>query len=594
MNNYNPYLDEFLKMYSQSLISTEKTRGYDPDTYVETKLDRELIPRIFNAGTRLVILTGNAGDGKTAFIQRIEAIARKQGATFSTQTENGCKFELNGISYETLYDGSQDFQGRNNELLLTTLFRDFEGNREPVGSFTKIIAINEGKLRDFILRKPKYGWLGKFTHHYLEYDDYGLPESLVFLNLNLRSVVDGNDDQDSIFDMLLNRWLDNGNTKGIWDHCKPDNCAYADKCYVKFNVDSLRNKTLGGEIRKRLKTLVLAAHLKRVKHVTIRDIRSLLSFIIFNKYDCKTIQKNVDDGTSYIDRFYYNNAFNSEERDRILQILSELDVAKVNNPKLDNFLYFVSPGSSDYQNILCRSTDTLSADIPLLQDVFNGRPEGTHDSDPARKLNAQLFHRSMRRKLYFEGDSEKMTHTFLCSWEDLLPYGKFKEFSAFMSSGQDHKSEIRRDLTLAISKSEHIYNDIVGQENLCLRSSTSKNSTTKAFYGFRSSDFEVTLSMIGDQNRYLEYYPNCLVLQLVDKTARLEISIDLFEILMRIREGYIPSPSEIRSFFLNLEMFKRRVVTTRSSSVFLTEDDSNLFKVERNSKHKLIMTKVGN
>jgi len=72
----------------------------------------------------------------------------------------------------------------------------------------------------------------------------------------------------------------------------------------------------------------------------------------------------------------------------------------------------------------------------------------------------------------------------------------------------------------------------------------------------------------------------------------LTISLDLFEILMRIKEGYMPTSSEIKTFFLNLEMFKRRVTTKNSDSVFLTEDDTNLFKLERTAENKLVMTRA--
>ena len=68
----NPHVDAFLTIYSQSERSTGGTRGYDPETYVETKLDHNLIPRILDAKTKLVVLTGNAGDGKTTFIQHPE------------------------------------------------------------------------------------------------------------------------------------------------------------------------------------------------------------------------------------------------------------------------------------------------------------------------------------------------------------------------------------------------------------------------------------------------------------------------------------------------------------------------------------------
>jgi hypothetical protein len=67
----NAHVEKLLTIYSQSELSTGGTRGYDPETYVETKLDHSLIPRILQSQMRLVILTGNAGDGKTAFIQHI-------------------------------------------------------------------------------------------------------------------------------------------------------------------------------------------------------------------------------------------------------------------------------------------------------------------------------------------------------------------------------------------------------------------------------------------------------------------------------------------------------------------------------------------
>jgi len=156
-------------MYSQSERSTGGTRGYNPETYLKTKLDRNLIPRILDPKTKLVILTGNAGDGKTAFIQHLEKIASDQKAKVSKRTDNGCTFTLDGVTYQTLYDGSQDFEGTANDAVLAGFFHEMEGEKAPEGDFTKVIAINEGKLRDFILNKHQYRWLGKQVHHYLNY-----------------------------------------------------------------------------------------------------------------------------------------------------------------------------------------------------------------------------------------------------------------------------------------------------------------------------------------------------------------------------------------------------------------------------------------
>jgi len=312
MKNYNQNLDKFLKIYSQSLLSTGLTRGLDEKTYIQTKLDTDLKNDILDGQKKLVVLTGNAGDGKTAFIQLIESSARNNGSIFQEETDNGCKFDFNGFVFETLYDGSQDFEEISNETLLTSFFKPFEGSKEPDLNIVKIIAINEGKLRDFLLRKREYSWLGKQVHHYLEYDKYQLPDSLAFINLNNRAIVELNN-PDSIIDKLLHIFLDKNNDNKFWEPCKQENCEYYERCYIKQNIDTFNDGEVGPIVKERLKELVKILYLKRVKHITMRDIRSLLSYILFNKYTCHQIQEDIDNQTNLLKRYFYNNGFEENE-----------------------------------------------------------------------------------------------------------------------------------------------------------------------------------------------------------------------------------------------------------------------------------------
>lgn len=591
MKNYNPNIDEFLKFYSQSDRSTKGTRGYDPKTYVETKLDAKLTPAIFNPSTKLVILSGNAGDGKTAYIERVEAYAQDQGAQDFVKTDNGCTFNLNGVAFQTLYDGSQDFQGEKNDAVLTGFFKEFEGDKAPTASLTKIIAINEGKLRDFILGKSVYRWLGKQVHHYLTFEGFRPHESLIFVNLNSRSVV-GVDDATSIFDKLLDRLLDANDEAGFWTHCSAENCAFADRCYIKYNVDSFRDPKIGPVIRQRLKRLILAVHFRKTRHITMRDLRSILSFVLFNKSTCSQLQAEIQDGKPILNRFYYNAIFNSQEEDRLAQILSQMDVASVSNPKLDNLINFCSPDDPATRALFLASETAAPADQPHLTNLFRNRPEGTLDTDPNRQSNARLYHAAIRRKLYFEGDESKLKTRGLPLCKDLLPYRQFDRFLEFIASRKDEGGELRNQLTLAVSKSERIYNETVGRENLCLRSGSAPRSATKAFYAFDASDFLVTVEDIGKQADFLEYLPNCIYYRPHDKSATLEIPLDLFEVLCRIHVGYVPTASEIQTFFLNLDMFKRRLTCRPSDSIILTDDDTSLFKIKRTPDLKLAMTKL--
>ena len=405
MTNKNPYVYEFLTFYSQSERSTGGTRGYDARTYVETKLDRDLAPKILNAEMKLVVLTGNAGDGKTAFIQRLEADARATGAAFGKQTDNGCQFTLNGVKFETPYDGSQDFQGTDNDAVLAAFFHDYEGNQPPAGAFTKIIAINEGKLRDFVLSKPQYSWLGKQVHHILSYHDFRADHALVFVNLNLRSVVDDGNGHESIFDRLLDRLLDRDQTGGFWEPCEPENCAYASRCYIKHNIDSLRDPLSGPQVRRRLKQWILALHLRKQRHITLRDLRSILAFILFNKWTCEQLQSHLDADQPIIDRFYYNAIFDHRENDRLAQLLAEMDVASVSNPKLDNYIHFHEPTSSDILRLFIVGDWEHTADLSHLQSLHANRPTGTQDQDPTR-LTKTLRSTML---LYAESCSSKAT-----------------------------------------------------------------------------------------------------------------------------------------------------------------------------------------
>lgn len=585
----NPHVNGFLTIYSQSERSTGGTRGYDPETYVETRLDRNLIPRIISPQTKLVILTGNAGDGKTAFIQHVECLLEERGADITKRTDNGFAFTSDGVTYQTLYDGSQDFEGTANDAVLASFFNELEGDRPPEGASTKVIAINEGKLRDFILNKPQYRWLGKQVHHYFNYGSFKPHASLVFVNLNLRSVVGIHEEDRSIFDLLLNKFLQ----PSFWEPCASENCDDSDSCPIRHNVGNFTDPQRGLEIRRRLEHLLLAVHFRKIRHITMRDLRSILSLILFGKLPCSKIHTQLAERALMIGGFYYNAAFSGEENDRIAQLLSDLDVARVSNPKLDNFIHFHSPDDPEMLDLFLPGERTYQADLPHLLCLYENRPQGTQDADPLRRACAQLYHASMRRKLFFEGDESKMIAASLPTWKDLLPYRRFDRFLEVIEAGKDSGGVLRDQLTLAISKSERIYNETVGREHLCLSSIGSRRTQTKSFYGFAASDFEVVVKDAGTQADFLEHMPNCLYYRHCDKSAELEIPLDLFEILCRIHDGYVPTASEIRTFFLNLEMFKRRVTAKQSDRIFLTEDDTNLFEIKSDPSAQLVMSKLG-
>ena len=127
--NVNPFVAHLQSLYSQSAVSNAGTRGEDAyGTYVTTALDEHLIPDVLDGAYRLVIITGNAGDGKTAFLERLAVAAVERGGQRGEPRVNGTDVRLpGGRLLRTNNDGSQDEGDRANDDVLTEFFAPVHG-----------------------------------------------------------------------------------------------------------------------------------------------------------------------------------------------------------------------------------------------------------------------------------------------------------------------------------------------------------------------------------------------------------------------------------------------------------------------------------
>lgn len=154
--NTNPFAVYLKTVYSQSSRSNAGTRGLDRlggQLYIETNLDKHLTPAVLEGQFRLVVISGNAGDGKTAFLQKLEKEARQRGKQVSpTHSGNGALFEHQGRRFLSNYDGSQDEGDKVNDVVLLEFLDPYQGDAATdwPDNETRLIAINEGRLVDFL------------------------------------------------------------------------------------------------------------------------------------------------------------------------------------------------------------------------------------------------------------------------------------------------------------------------------------------------------------------------------------------------------------------------------------------------------------
>ena len=88
----NTWVDNLLGLYQHSLTGNFDNRGLASDfarkTYINTLLDNELLPAVLNGNFKAVFLTGNPGDGKTAFLEKVYDVLNKRRNTKNDKRYN--------------------------------------------------------------------------------------------------------------------------------------------------------------------------------------------------------------------------------------------------------------------------------------------------------------------------------------------------------------------------------------------------------------------------------------------------------------------------------------------------------------------------
>ena len=341
------WLRWLLQSYPGSRWGNQETRGLDSafaeQTYVETPLEAALHDDVRARRVRLVVLCGNAGDGKTALLQHL---VRRFGLERRASSERVLEGETDdGLRVRMNLDGSASWRGRSADDLLDEFLTPFRDG-PPAEDIAHLLAINDGRLLEWIervagregetaLTRALYEALQRVQQDRWagasaaardgvdEYDDEdagggsdaaedvedvgevsedAAPPSasdthIRFVNLNQRSLVGGvTADRAGIETGFLERLVDRlyGGSRAaeIWSPCAT--CSAQDRCSV-FQANRLFGPAgLPGGVtaearsraRGRLFQALQAVHLRGETHVTVRELRAALVYILFGVHFC--------------------------------------------------------------------------------------------------------------------------------------------------------------------------------------------------------------------------------------------------------------------------------------------------------------------
>ena len=588
--NFNPFVSHLLTMYSQSPRSNAGTRGLDAigrETYIRTLLDETLRSAMLAGEFRLVAVTGNAGDGKTAFIQQIER-ATEVASTLETRP-NGSTFSWAGRRFITNHDGSQDEGDIANDEVLRAFFAPFEGDdsdgwpREE----TRIIAINEGRLVDFLTQhESRFGQLRKIVLAGLA---GAAPEDgVATVNLNLRSVVAPPPKAvgpDSIFDRLMRRLT----AEKYWEACAA--CDLRDRCYVHHNARTLMDPVVGPKVADRLRALYTITHLRGRLHVTMRDLRSALAFTLAGTRDCDQIHAlyattGGDSRREILNGFYFNSwQGGGGSTDRLLALLHQIDVGEATNPNLDRALDYLPPG--DRETARFTFAERGNYDTQLLDRRHQELPQDASAGAAKRRMVEHRDYVTMlRRRQFFERRDE--------NWKEMLPYRTYDEFWRLVS-GQDSADLRLEDRLLAINRGEGLTDPRRLGNVLALRVRVVEHGTVRSYRLFPGEHFKLDLPEHSG-NRFVEHVPQALRLVYTPpggQPAELVVGLDMYEMLSRLNDGYRPSLEEQQGHYLTLAVFKNVLSSAPYQEVLLTRTGHDFYRIDRESNGVLTLEAIG-
>lgn len=540
------WLLSLLQSYPGSLWGNRETRGLDTDfaseTYVETNLEQTLFREIRQRQIRLVVLCGNAGDGKTALLQHLAAVLGLGRHPSSERVLEGRMDD--GLVVRMNLDGSAAWRGRSADQLLDEFLEPFQEGR-PKEDIAHLVAINDGRLLEWI-EGVEARRLGNETPLTKElYDllqgDSGIEESHVrFINLNQRSLVGGvSADRKQIDSSFLNRLLDQlyggERSRTIFAPCQK--CSAKERCEVfratlLFGPDGLpgiQPKEMRSRARERLFEALQAVHLRGETHVTIRELRAALVYILFGVNFCEDYHAaSAAPVLPYWDRAFF--ADSPGRQGEVLKELARFDPGLEAHPQIDRYL----------------------------------ASKASPDSAKSAPHYDQLTLESARRRAFFEWTEEHLAQVAADRHALNLARGHhlrlFKNLA--LENDPQEKSRLCARLCRGISRLEDLPPQALDRQGVVPLRVTPRTPTETAFWvekpltAFRlEADVPNTASVDRLHRQALLIYS-----YRDGREEPLRLGAELFHLLLELSDGYQLGDVSTDDTFAHLSIFVQRLV----------------------------------
>jgi len=542
----NAWVTQIRGLFRNSVRGNADNRGLDSEfaraTYVPTALDERLLPAIFDRRPRAVFLRGNPGDGKTAFLERTQQAIKDRGGKQVSHDASGWEWRLGAHTFRACYDASEAHQGQSADEQLRARLAGLQGDGAPRADLTVLVAINDGRLAD-VLEKfaGDFGWLAGAVAR-AQAPDADLEAGGAWLvDLKRRASVALAPAAESR--SVMRRSLAALLAPDRWQVC--DDCAARQRCPIRRNALALGDEGAAA----RVEHLLLLAHLRGQRHVTMRDLRSGLAYLITGDLGCDDVHAARRGQAALPAGDFWQLAFTTDaERDLLLGELRPLDPARFAQPGLERYLYFhQTPADAARRAALFAD----GQDVPPLEDT------------------GEWLARAKRRLVFHSRDGDPGDgETPVVAWTSLLPYRHADRFLAVLN-GDCAPGEVLPAIARGIGRSDGLSGPVL-DGGLCLKVVHSDANRLTVLKRFPLAELELTVAR-PPAAELVEAFPDRLLLRHHPSGARLTITLDLCELLLRLAEGAEPGGPELQPLLEDLAPFKSAVQLSNTRDLILVE-----------------------
>lgn len=329
-NAFVAYLNRYTTASSEHEAAfdefTSATPAGIPSLSIPTRLEKKLLDAFQSASPPTVILTGNAGDGKTYLCRKIVGAFRRLPLTVWPSHDTIHQFEFSDLLLTVVKDLSE-LSIATAGTVLTQLSATLAGQTGA----PYLIAANEGRLRA-VLEEHGLNDLAQQIDHQLRYGPDLTPNAKLL-------VIDLNRVATSQYIGPVLEWM---TADVAWSGC--GGCPVQNTCPMADNAERLRQPG----IRDRL-TFLYGVLEQLDIHVTFRDMLIHLAYTITGGLSCVDVKQRAQkDEITWMYEVpayaYYNNAFGEsapagfQRKTAAIRHLRKLNVGQESVFDLDHFI----------------------------------------------------------------------------------------------------------------------------------------------------------------------------------------------------------------------------------------------------------------